>query len=401
MALAVATPTVALAEPTPTPTPSPSSSPARVTTTEAVIDAARAAAEAGESDVERLQESLEESRAEVEAAHVEAQLAAEKANAARELLTRRTAEAAEAADAVREADAQSQRSQRDLESMATRLYMQGGTLGELAWLLTGGPTSDLARRDADVRAAQTHRADTLAEAKDAHASAQDAHARAEAAEAAQQEAAAGAQEALTQAQEAVATAERLTDELEAEETRLIERLAELRRTSVEVEERRQAELERAAEEAQAEEVRARIEALADEVDDTGDAQTPPVDLPEPDRAAAAAAIAFARAQLGKPYLWGGNGPAAFDCSGLTVGAWRTGGRSIPRTAQWQYEGSQRVAIADLQPGDLVFFGASERSIHHVGLYVGNGQMIEAPRTGLNVRYSSIYRSSLLPSGGRV
>ncbi|GJF34951.1 hypothetical protein KNE206_76510 [Kitasatospora sp. NE20-6] len=96
---------------------------------------------------------------------------------------------------------------------------------------------------------------------------------------------------------------------------------------------------------------------------------------------AAAAVQFAYAQLGKPYLWGGTGPSSYDCSGLTGGAWRAAGVSLPRVSQDQWNAGQRVSRADLQPGDLVFFYSD---LHHVGIYIGGGKMIHAPRTGKNI-----------------
>ncbi|MGZ4603945.1 MAG: C40 family peptidase [Kineosporiaceae bacterium] len=112
---------------------------------------------------------------------------------------------------------------------------------------------------------------------------------------------------------------------------------------------------------------------------------------------AARAIAFARQQLGKPYVWAADGPDSFDCSGLTMRAWERGGVSLPHYSVAQYERSGKVALSALRPGDLVFFGSNTSdpgSIYHVGLYVGDGQMIEAPYTGENVRISSIWRDSL-------
>jgi cell wall-associated NlpC family hydrolase len=111
-------------------------------------------------------------------------------------------------------------------------------------------------------------------------------------------------------------------------------------------------------------------------------------------AAAAQAIAFAQAQMGKPYVWGGEGPNGFDCSGLTMMAYKSAGISIPRVAAAQYTiGRQINDQSQLQPGDLVFFAhGSASSIHHVGIYIGNGNMIEAPFTGANVRIHTINRS---------
>ncbi|MFF0433192.1 NlpC/P60 family protein [Streptomyces sp. NPDC004327] len=101
---------------------------------------------------------------------------------------------------------------------------------------------------------------------------------------------------------------------------------------------------------------------------------------------AAAAIAFAEAQLGKPYVWGATGPSAYDCSGLTQAAWRAAGVSLPRTTYTQINAGTRVSRSELAPGDLVFFYSG---ISHVGLYIGGGRMIHAPRPGAPVRIAPI------------
>ena len=126
--------------------------------------------------------------------------------------------------------------------------------------------------------------------------------------------------------------------------------------------------------------------------------TAPSNPPPAPNAGAAAAVAEAKRQLGKPYQWGGAGPDSFDCSGLTAWAWKAGGKTLSHYTGSQWSETARVDISQLQPGDLVFFGSD---LHHVGLYVGGGQMIEAPQTGEVVRYASIYRSDLVQQGGRV
>jgi len=115
---------------------------------------------------------------------------------------------------------------------------------------------------------------------------------------------------------------------------------------------------------------------------------------------AAAAVAFARAQLGKPYRYAGTGPDSFDCSGLTMMAWAQGGVSMAHGSQSQYDSFPHVAISQLQPGDLVFFGSSGPTNHHVGIVVGPGMMIDAPHTGPYVQYVSYYRPDLVPLGAR-
>jgi cell wall-associated NlpC family hydrolase len=97
-------------------------------------------------------------------------------------------------------------------------------------------------------------------------------------------------------------------------------------------------------------------------------------------------IAFAKKQLGKPYVWGATGPNSYDCSGLTQDAWKAGGVSLPRTTWDQVKVGTKVSKSAMKPGDLIFF---YDDISHVGIYVGNGQMIHAPKPGANVRYESI------------
>ena len=107
--------------------------------------------------------------------------------------------------------------------------------------------------------------------------------------------------------------------------------------------------------------------------------------------AVATAIAYAEQQLGKPYLWGGTGPDAFDCSGLVMTAYRTAGINIERTSEAQWATEQRVPASQVQPGDLVFFAGSDGTTTdpgHVALVIGNGKMIEAYATGFPIRVAS-------------
>ena len=101
---------------------------------------------------------------------------------------------------------------------------------------------------------------------------------------------------------------------------------------------------------------------------------------------AAAALRYAYAQLGKAYRYGASGARTFDCSGLTMKAWAAAGVSLSHNAAAQYSSTKHVARGALQPGDLVYFG---RPIHHVGIYIGGGQFIEAPYTGADIRVSNL------------
>ncbi|HEV3012747.1 MAG TPA: NlpC/P60 family protein, partial [Actinomycetota bacterium] len=101
---------------------------------------------------------------------------------------------------------------------------------------------------------------------------------------------------------------------------------------------------------------------------------------------AAAAVAYARAQVGKPYCYGGSGPGCFDCSGLTMMAWRQAGVSLPHSSAAQYNVGRRISAGELQPGDLIFYYSP---ISHVSIYIGGGQRISATHTGDYVRVQSL------------
>lgn len=102
--------------------------------------------------------------------------------------------------------------------------------------------------------------------------------------------------------------------------------------------------------------------------------------------APATALTFAAAHLGVPYRWGGTGPGGFDCSGLVQAAYRSAGIDLPRVAQDQFDAGPPVPAGSApRPGDLVFFGSSPAGVGHVGIYVGGGEMIDAPHTGAVVR----------------
>jgi cell wall-associated NlpC family hydrolase len=114
--------------------------------------------------------------------------------------------------------------------------------------------------------------------------------------------------------------------------------------------------------------------------------------------AARQAVAFAMAQIGKPYLWGAAGPSAYDCSGLMLAAYCSAGIYLPRVSRAQWYAGPHVGLGDLAPGDLVFFAhntGAPATIHHVGMYVGGGAMVEAPYTGARVRTASIGRGDYI------
>jgi cell wall-associated NlpC family hydrolase len=195
-------------------------------------------------------------------------------------------------------------------------------------------------------------------------------------------------------QRKLSTARELLSELTAEEKA---RLAAIERKKQEEAARKAAELaERQAEERQAQE-RERQERAAQEESDAasgssessgGTGASSGSTAPDASYGTKAEkALAFARAQIGKPYVWGATGPGSYDCSGLTQAAWKAAGVTLPRTTYDQVNAGTTVPVSQAQPGDLVFF---YDDLSHVGLYIGNGMMIHAPKPGAYVREESIF-----------
>lgn len=358
---------------------------------------------------------------------------AEQVNGARLKADEVTGQTAAAESALARTNGEVLAARQRLRVQAVAAYVRGGQASTLE-MLVAGDGSDLALRRSYVdavttkgrealdgmRLAQRSLEDKRAELRAAQAAVQAALDRLEAARAAATRSAAAQQATLAAVQGEVATL------VEAERQRLAEE--EARRAEAELK-ARQARIEaiRLAQE-EAARRRAATTTTAPPVPATGRTGAPTSVSPRtpsgavgptstttttarppsggggsgggaspsrPPAAGADAAIAEARRQIGKPYEWGGSGPDSFDCSGLTSWAWRAGGKSLPHSSQAQFTATARVAIEDLQPGDLVFYGSP---IHHVALFIGNGQMIEASTTGTPVRYASIYRRDYVGAG---
>ncbi|MGW4761603.1 NlpC/P60 family protein [Streptomyces pseudogriseolus] len=109
-------------------------------------------------------------------------------------------------------------------------------------------------------------------------------------------------------------------------------------------------------------------------------------------AAGERAVRYAVEQLGKPYRWGAEGPATYDCSGLTSQAWRAAGAEVPRTSQEQWARLERIELVDLRPGDLVVYF---HDATHVALYLGDGMVVQAPRPGARVKVSPVAANPVL------
>ncbi|URM90863.1 NlpC/P60 family protein [Streptomyces sp. MRC013] len=291
--------------------------------------------------------SLEEVRAEIEALYRQASSATDAYNLAEERAKKQSAEIAKLSQAIVDGRERIAGLKRRAGAAARAQYRNGGIPEEAKLVLTDDPRLFLEGVD---RLAQGQKAtrDLLAELRrgqeDLETYTRDASvewARLEANRVRQAE----TKKLITQK---IAAAERLESQLEAAER---ERLRHLER---------QAQMD------------AQAAWLASGA------------LKETSRSASAQgaeAIGFAMAQVGKPYVWGTEGPDAYDCSGLTQRAWGAAGRGIPRTSQEQWRLLPRVAIRDMRAGDLiVYFGDAS----HVGMYIGDGMMVHAPRPGRHI-----------------
>jgi peptidoglycan DL-endopeptidase CwlO len=144
----------------------------------------------------------------------------------------------------------------------------------------------------------------------------------------------------------------------------------------------------------AERRRATLSAVGDRVSRSG-VRTPVPSYSGPASGRAAEAIKTAYAQLGDPYVWGAAGPDAFDCSGLTMYSWGSAGVSLPHSSSAQYSAVRHVSLSELQPGDLVFYYSP---ISHVAIYIGGGQVIDAPYPGLSVHITGLHSMPITGAG---
>lgn len=141
--------------------------------------------------------------------------------------------------------------------------------------------------------------------------------------------------------------------------------------------------EREALQSQVEELESRVNSLSDDQRRAWEEKDQPIDTPNPALGAGASdVVAAALSKIGSPYGWGAAGPDQFDCSGLMFWAYQQQGQSIPRTSQAQLSGGQSVSLSDLQPGDIIGYYPG---VTHVGMYIGNGQVVHASDYGIPVQ----------------
>lgn len=382
--------------------------------TQAQVDQAKAAADKKAGDVAALQASLAVANANLQAAADRAEIAAEAYNGVMWQLQLAQKATADAKAAVADALAHVSEQRAGIAQLVTQSYQDGTVLnGVTAFLGAEGPDGVMSRMGVvqsagDSMQARFDQYTALSEL------ARVAQGKAQKAEQRQSELAAKAQTLRDDAAQAANAAASETARIAAQRRQLIEDLAKAQKVSVKLATQRQKALEKKAEEATAKAAAAAAKAAAQKAKDQADKakneasltqdqlaqlgvdggwDLPGLPIPAGTTAGARAAIEFARQQLGDPYVWGGAGPDVWDCSGLTMVAWQQGGIALPHFAAAQYQLTKHINITQLQPGDLVFWGTSPDTIHHVALYIGNGQIIQAPHTGDVVKVSDLYASA--------
>jgi cell wall-associated NlpC family hydrolase len=382
------------------------------------IDQAQGHVASAERSVDAIEAELARADEQLEELAMTAEMASEAYNGA--LLTWQDArsDAVAARERVERAERNAATARRQLAGYLVTTDSSGSDLTTFSTALTdGGPRrllrditeADASRRTLDSRLQNVQATSRVVEVYSVQA---------EAALADSQEARRAAEVARGEAADAVAAQESAVAEMADERKALLAELADAQRISValatqrqEALERRRAEhrrerlrLEMLAQQRQEEREQRRLErlALAEQRQSSGGSSTsppsspPPAPLPTPppvSSGTASDALAFARGQLGDPYVWGAAGPNSWDCSGLTMGAWANAGVALPHYSVAQYYSTTPVSYSGLRPGDLIFWSsdaADPDTIFHVGLYIGSGMMIHAPRTGRDVEVQDVW-----------
>jgi cell wall-associated NlpC family hydrolase len=377
---------------------------------QAQVDKAKAAVAKKAGDVAALQASLAVANARLHDAAEKAEIAAEAYNGAMWRLTQAKQATAAAQAEVADALAHVADERAGIAQLVTQSYQDGGALNTVTAVLGGdGPTAVMSRLGVVESAGDSMQA-RFDQYTALNALARVAQAKAEKAEADQAALTAKAAKLRDQAAQAANLAQSQTAAIAGQRKQLIEELAAAQNIRVKLAEKRQKGLEKKAEEERAHAAQVAANKAKNQADDAknqaqltqdqlaalgeeGGWDDPGLPVPAGTTAGARAAIEFARAQLGEPYLWGAAGPDAWDCSGLTMMAWRQGGISLPHYSAAQYSQTKHISAAQLRPGDLVFWGTSPNTIHHVALYIGNGQIIQAPHTGDVVKVSMLYATA--------
>ncbi|MFJ5230636.1 C40 family peptidase [Kitasatospora sp. NPDC088391] len=339
--------------------------------------------------------ALAAAQGELDRAGQAAEQAVEAYNGAQVRLTRARDAARAAATAAAAAETDRAAAAERAAGLAAEIYRQGASpqLSALDALLGTRGTGSLSDQAAAVGIAGAQTRQILDRATGTARAAKDAAATARTAEAAARDAAERVRAAEEQARQRLADQQRQVTEIGRRRETLLAELAAARDTTVDLERRRREALDAiAAREAEEAARRAQAEAEAAAAAEAARHHAPPQRESAWSAGGSTAALAFARSVVGLPYIWGGEGPQGYDCSGLTMMAWRRGGKQLTHFAADQYAESTPVTYDRLRPGDLVFWTKTGRAadIYHVAIYLGDDQMIEAPRPGTAIKQASLW-----------
>ncbi|MEV6912326.1 NlpC/P60 family protein [Amycolatopsis sp. NPDC051071] len=415
-----------LAVPPPPPNPSDSD-----------INSSKADANAKAGDVGRLTNQLAQAESKLSQLNDDVELKMEEANKARVDSETAQDEAAQADREARSARTESDAAQTtidkaraDLDKFAAASFQQGSTIGSVSAYLTANTPKELLGRaqmlDAvggsrlnaldTMKRAQTEKSNKDATARKKLEIAQE---RKRAAEAAKHE----ADNAQSAAQHVQDTQAAQNDKLEADKASVEKQLFEAQQKVSGLQGQRQRYEDWKAQKAREDEERARQAALAASRPSQGGGGRPSSGRPvqsAPAGSSVEAVVQRALSQLGLPYAWGGgngSGPTrgirdggtadrygdymktGFDCSGLMIYAF-AGVRSLPHYSGYQYSAGRQVPLSQMRRGDMLFWGGGG-GIHHVAMYLGNGQMVEAPQSGLRVRVAPVRYGGIMPYAARL
>ncbi|MCV2394982.1 C40 family peptidase [Actinotalea sp. M2MS4P-6] len=420
---------------------------------------AAAAVDAASADVARIELELAVQSSELDDAWTAVAVAGEAYTQATVDADTAQATFADATARADQANADAEQAGRELGAIALEAYRSGGGLDAIGALLVADGVEDLMARSAAMDQLGTRAQQAVQRLEAAQIVADTLNERAQTASQEATAAADHAAEALAQAEQTQQDTEQRVAAIQAERETLLVRLATARQTSVEVETARMAQQDaerRAREEAAARAARESSGTPTTSTPSTPSTGTPttspstapsaepttaptstpttspsaepsptpsatstptPTPTPAPtsdpyglgtgsQRGSASqgeSAVAWALSQVGKPYVYGAAGPDSFDCSGLTMRSWQAAGVSIYRTSRDQYRQVKKISYDSLRPGDLVFWGtdpSNPSSVYHVAMYIGGGQIVEAPRPGLTVRVVPMRWSGTMPYAGR-
>lgn len=365
---------------------------------QAQVDRSRQEVRTRAQRVQEARAALSATSARVATAHAAATDAAEAYSAAAYELVLARAEVRRTTKKAARARAKVAKQRRGIGQLVAESYQMGGPLDDITTFMAGGDPTEIMGRSAALESGSMAMKLRLEEfhalsRKAVRAEKAAAEARRTAVRLEKEAEVAGEMARLT-----AAAADSASARLRALEGRLSGQLAEARQISARLEKQRRKALEALHDEDPETVVEDLPRILVPWGKDAKDAKKieiprtypGPVDNPPaPDEEAAADAIAFAEDQLGDMYLWAATGPDRWDCSGLTMTAWAAAGKSLVHYSEAQYLMSIPIRATDLAPGDLVFWQGAQVHIHHVALYIGDGRIIHAPRSGEPVQITEM------------